>query len=77
MKTAVFAFFGLVATGYSAKFGLSFGDLASSGSGAVSAGAIATKDMGAASGATDGAGTVIGAAAPGGAMSMAAASPYM
>ena len=77
MKTAVFAFFGLVATGFSAKFNLGFKDLMASGSGSTSAGAIATKDMGAASGAVDGDGMVLGAAAPGGALAMGMASPSL
>jgi len=77
MKTVVFAFLGLTATVFAAKFDLGFESLMASGMGATTGGAIATKDMGAASGATDGDGMVIGAAAPGGALISSMMSPYM
>lgn len=77
MKTTVFAFFGLVATTFAAKFELDFGDLVASGMGATTGGAIATENMGAASGGVDGDGMVIGTAAPGGALISSLMSPYM
>ena len=78
MKSAVFAFFGLVATAYSAKVDLKslLGVMANS-SGAVTGGAVADKDSGAAAGATDGDGAVIGAATVGSALLSAMSSPYM
>ena len=78
MKTAVFAFFGLVATTYAATFDISsLMGATASGNGPVTAGAVADSTSGAASGATDGDGAVIGAATVGSAMSAAMASPFL
>ncbi len=78
MKTAVFAFFGLVATAFSAKVDLaSLEGVMAKGMGGVTSAAVADKSSGAASGATDGDGAVLGMAQPGGAMAGALSSPYL
>ena len=76
MKSAIFAFFGLIASAYAATAGVSseLGAMAE-GMGAVAAAVSADTSSGAASGATDGAGTVMGAASVGGAMAAAMSSP--
>ncbi len=78
MKTAVFAFFGLVATAFSAKVDLSsLEGVMAKGMGGVTSAAVADKSSGAASGATDGDGAVLGLAQPGGALAGALSSPYL
>ncbi len=78
MKTAVFAFFGLVATAFSAKVDLStVGGVMASGHGNVTAAAAADEHSGAASGSVDGNGAVLGMAQVGGALSGALSSPYL
>ena len=78
MKTAVFAFFGLVATALSAKIHLSsLEGVMAHGHGPVTSGAVADTSSGAASGAVDGHGAVMGVAGVGGALSGALASPYL
>ncbi len=78
MKTAVFAFFGLVATAFSAKVDLSsLEGVMAKGMGGVTSAAVADKTSGAASGATDGDGAVLGMAQPGGALAGALSSPYL
>ncbi len=78
MKTAVFAFFGLVATAFSAKVDLSsLEGVMATGMGGVTSAAVADKSSGAASGATDGDGAVLGMAQPGGALAGALSSPYL
>ncbi len=78
MKTAVLAFFGLVATAFSAKVDLStLKGVMASGQGNVTAAAAADEDSGAASGSVDGPGAVLGMAQVGGALSGALSSPYL
>ena len=78
MKTAVFAFFGLVATALSAKVDLSILEgVMAKGEGGVTSAAAADKSSGAASGAVDGDGAVLGMAQAGGALAGALSSPYL
>ena len=78
MKASVLAFFGLVATSYAAMVDIkSMKGVHAMGNGAVTGAAVADEHSGAASGATDGDGAVIGAATVGSAMSAALASPYL
>lgn len=78
MKTAVFAFFGLVATAFSATVDLStIKGVMAKGEGSVTAAAAADETSGVASGAVDGDGSVLGMAQVGGAMSGALSSPYL
>ncbi len=78
MKTAVFAFFGLVATALSAKVDLdTLEGVLAKGEGAVTAAAASDEKSGAASGAVDGDGAVLGMAQPGGALAGALSSPYL
>ena len=78
MKTTLVALFGLAATAYSATFSLeSFMGALANGTGAVTGGAVADEKSGAAAGATDGDGAVIGAATTGGALLTAMSSPYL
>ncbi len=78
MKTAVFAFFGLVATALSAKVDLSsLEGVMAKGEGGVTSAAAADKSSGVASGAVDGDGAVLGMAQVGGALSGALSSPYL
>ena len=78
MKSAVFAFFGLIAAAHSASVDLKslMGTMAK-GSGAVTGGAVADEKSGSAAGATDGDGAVIGAATVGSALMTAMQSPYL
>ena len=78
MKTTIIALFGLAATAYSATFRLeSFLGALANGTGSVTGGAVADSKSGAAAGATDGDGAVIGAATVGGALLTAMTSPYL
>ena len=78
MKTAVFAFFGLVATALSAKVGISsLEGVMAKADGEVTSAAAADKSSGVASGALHGHGAVLGMAQVGGAMSGALSSPYL
>ena len=78
MKTAVLAFFGLVATALSAKIDLTTEEgVLAKGHGKVTSGAAADHSSGAASGAVDGHGAVLGLAQVGGALSGALSSPYL
>ena len=78
MKTAVFAFFGLVATAFSAKVHVeTLKEVMAHGHGEVTSAAAADEHSGAASGAVDGHGAVMGLAHPGGALSGALSSPYL
>lgn len=78
MKATIIAFFGLAATAYSATFSLeSFMGALANGSGAVTGGAVADSKSGAAAGATEGDGAVIGAATVGSALMTAMQSPYL
>ena len=78
MKTAVFAFFGLVATALSAKVDIeTLKGVMAHGHGEVTSAAAADGHSGAASGAVDGHGHVLGMAQPGGALSGALSSPYL
>ena len=78
MKTAVFAFFGLVATAFSATVDIkSLEDVMAKGMGGVTSAAAADKSSGVASGAVDGDGAVMGLAQPGSALSGALSSPYL
>ncbi len=78
MKTAVFAFFGLVATALSAKVHISSLEGAmAKGEGEVTSAAAADNTSGVASGAVDGDGAVLGMAQVGGALSGALSSPYL
>ncbi len=78
MKTAVCAFFGLVATALSAKVDLStLEGVVAKGAGGVTSAAAADKSSGAASGAVDGEGAVLGMAQAGGALAGALSSPYL
>ena len=78
MKTAVFAFFGLVATALSAKVDIeTLKGVMAHGHGPVTSAAGADGHSGAASGAVDGHGAVMGLAHPGGALSGALSSPYL
>lgn len=78
MKTAVFAFFGLVATAFSATVDLStLKGVMAKGEGSVTSAAAADETSGVASGAVDGDGAVLGMAQVGGAMSGALSSPYL
>ena len=76
MKSAIFAFIGLVATGYAATAGVSseMGAMADAMGKVVSA-VSADSTSGSASAAVDGAGTVMGAATVGGALGSAMSSP--
>ena len=78
MKTSILAFLGLVATAYSASVSLEsfLGALANS-TGSVTGAAVADEKSGAAAGATDGDGAVIGAATVGGSLVSSMSSPYM
>ena len=78
MKTTILAFFGLVATAYSASVSLEslMGAMANS-TGAVTGSAVADEKSGAAAGATDGDGAVVGAATVGSSLVSAMSSPYM
>ncbi len=78
MKTAVFAFFGLVATALSAKIELeSVQGVLAKGMGPVTAGAVSDDKSGAASGGVDGDGAVLGMAQVGSAIAGALSSPYL
>lgn len=78
MKTAVFAFFGLIATAFSATVDHSTLDgVTAKGEGSVTSAAAADKTSGVASGALDGDGAVLGMAQVGGAISGALSSPYL
>ena len=78
MKTAVFAFFGLVATALSAKVDLStLEGVMAKAEGGVTSAAAADKSSGAASGAVDGYGAVLGMAQAGGALAGAPFAPYL
>lgn len=73
-STAIFAFFSLVATAFSASIDLSsLEGVTSSSTGNATVGAAADSKSGAASGALDGPGAVVSAASVGGALS----SPYL
>ena len=74
----MFAFFGLVATAFSAKVNLStIEGVIAKGEGAVTSAAAADKTSGTASGAVDGDGAVLGMAQAGGALAGALSSPYL
>ncbi len=78
MKTAVFAFFGIVASAFSAKVDLStLGGVMASGHVNVIVAAAADEHSGAASGSVDGHGAVLGMAQVGGARFGALSSPYL
>ena len=78
MKSTIIALFGLAATAYSASVSLeSFMGALVNSTGAVTGGAVADEKSGAAAGATDGDGAVIGAATVGGALMSAMSSPYL
>lgn len=78
MKTAVFAFLGLVATAYSAAVDVeSLEGVMASASGGVTAASAADASSGVASGALDGAGTVSGIATVGAALASAVSSPSL
>lgn len=78
MKIALFAFFGLVATAFSATADLSsLEGVTAKGEGSVTSAAAADKTSGVASGAVDGDGSVMSMAQVGGAMSGALSSPYL
>ena len=78
MKTAVFAFFGLVATVLSAKVDItSVEGVMAKGHGATTGAAAADMKSGVASGALDGDGAVVGLATVGGAVAGALSSPYL
>ena len=78
MKTTIVALLGLAATAYSATFSLeSFLGAMANGTGVVTGGAVADEKSGAAAGATDGDGAVIGAATVGSSLVSALSSPYL